>query len=54
VGKNLLDYVINVSAPLRIRVSRVMMRDPDRNEAQINQIIDQQLPDEEKNELSDL
>jgi dephospho-CoA kinase len=52
-GQDLLDYVINVSAPLRIRVSRVMMRDPDRNEAQINQIIDQQLPDEEKNELSD-
>ncbi|MFT4854962.1 MAG: dephospho-CoA kinase [Algoriphagus sp.] len=52
-GQNLLDYVINVSAPLRIRVSRVMMRDPDRSEAQINQIIDQQLPDEEKNELSD-
>ncbi len=52
-GQNLLDYVINVSAPLRIRVNRVMMRDPDRSEAQINQIIDQQLPDEEKNELSD-
>jgi dephospho-CoA kinase len=52
-GQNLLDYVINVSAPLRIRVSRVMMRDPDRSETQINQIIDQQLPDEEKNELSD-
>jgi dephospho-CoA kinase len=52
-GQNLLDYVINVSAPLRIRVSRVMMRDSNRSEAQINQIIDQQLPDEEKNELSD-
>lgn len=52
-GQNLLDYVINISAPLRIRVSRVMMRDPDRSETQINQIIDQQLPDEEKNELSD-
>lgn len=52
-GQNLLDYVINVSAPLRIRVNRVMMRDPHRSEAQINQIIDQQLPDEEKNELSD-
>lgn len=52
-GQDLLDYVINVSAPLRIRISRVMMRDPGRTEAQINQIIDQQLPDEEKNELSD-
>ena len=52
-GQNLLDYVINISTPLRIRVSRVMMRDPDRSEGQINKIIDQQLPDEEKNELSD-
>jgi dephospho-CoA kinase len=52
-GQNLLDYVINVSAPLRIRISRVLMRDPHRSEAQINQIIDQQLPDEEKNERSD-
>lgn len=52
-GQNVLDYVINVSAPLRIRVSRVMMRDPHRSEVQINQIIDQQLPDEEKNQLSD-
>jgi len=52
-GEKLLDYVINVSAPLRIRVSRVIMRDTHRSEAQINQIIDQQLPDEEKNEKSD-
>jgi dephospho-CoA kinase len=52
-GEKKLDYVINVSAPLRIRVSRVMMRDTHRNEEQINQIIDQQLPDERKNELAD-
>lgn len=52
-GAKLLDYVINVSAPLRIRVSRVLMRDPERSEAQINQIIDRQLPDDKKNELSD-
>jgi dephospho-CoA kinase len=52
-GQNLLDYVINIGAPLRIRVSRVMMRDPNRSETQINQIIDQQLPDEKKNELAD-
>lgn len=48
-----LDHVINVSSPLKIRVSRVLMRDPHRDEAQINQIIDQQLPDERKNELAD-
>jgi dephospho-CoA kinase len=48
-----LDYVINVSSPLKIRVARVLMRDPHRDEAQINHIIDQQLPDEEKNERAD-
>ncbi len=48
-----LDAVINVSSPLKIRLARVLMRDPHRNEVQINQIIDQQLPDEQKNELAD-
>ena len=52
-GEKLLDYVINVSAPLRIRVSRVLMRDPHRNSDQINQIIDQQLPDDVKSEKAD-
>jgi len=48
-----LDYVINVSSPLRIRMARVLLRDPHRSEDQVNQIINQQLPDEEKNELAD-
>jgi dephospho-CoA kinase len=48
-----LDYVINVSSPLRVRMARVLLRDPHRSEEQINQIINQQLPDEEKNELAD-
>lgn len=48
-----LDYVINVSSPLRVRIARVLLRDPQRTEEQVNQIIDQQLPDEEKNELAD-
>jgi dephospho-CoA kinase len=48
-----LDKVINVSSPLKVRVSRILMRDPHRDEAQVNQIIDQQMPDEEKNELAD-
>jgi dephospho-CoA kinase len=52
-GHKSLDYVINVSSPLRIRISRVLMRDPHRTEAQVNQIIDHQLPDEQKNELAD-
>lgn len=45
-----LDKVINVSSPLKIRIARILMRDPHRDVAQINQIIDQQMPDEEKNE----
>lgn len=48
-----LDYVINVSSPLRVRMARVLLRDPQRTEEQVNQIINQQLPDEEKNELAD-
>jgi dephospho-CoA kinase len=48
-----LDKVINVSAPLRIRVARVLMRDPQRSEEQLNHIINQQLPDEQKNDLAD-
>lgn len=48
-----LDKLINVSSPLKVRVARVLMRDPHRSEAQINSIIDQQMPDEKKNELAD-
>jgi len=48
-----LDKVINVSSPLKIRISRVLMRDQHRNEKQLNDIIDKQLPDEEKNSKSD-
>lgn len=48
-----LDYVINVSSPLKIRMNRVLIRDPDRSELQVNQIIDQQLPDDRKNEQAD-
>lgn len=52
-GEKKLDAVINVSSPLKVRVSRVLMRDPQRSLDQVNQIIDQQLPDERKNELAD-
>jgi dephospho-CoA kinase len=48
-----LDKIITVSAPLKLRMMRVLLRDPHRNEAQINAIIDQQLPDEEKNKKAD-
>ncbi len=48
-----LDFVINVSSPLKVRLARTLMRDPFRSEEQIHQIINQQLPDEQKNELAD-
>lgn len=47
-----LDFTINVSSPLKIRMARILLRDPQRTEEQINQIINQQLPDEEKNKLA--
>ena len=52
-GNQQLDAVINVSSPLKIRVARVLMRDPHRSEKQVNEIINQQLPDEEKNQKAD-
>src|SRR5690606_26216804 len=48
-----LNKVINVSSPLKVRVARVLMRDPHRTLEQVNDIIDKQLPDEEKNSLAD-
>ncbi|WP_215225177.1 dephospho-CoA kinase [Echinicola shivajiensis] len=48
-----LDKIINVSAPIKVRILRVLTRDPQRSEEQINAIIDRQLPDEQKNKLSD-
>ncbi|MFD2034935.1 dephospho-CoA kinase [Belliella marina] len=48
-----LDKIITVSSPLRIRINRVLLRDPHRNEAQLNAIIDQQMSDEEKIQGSD-
>lgn len=48
-----LDRVINVSSPLKIRMARILSRDRHRNEEQVNQIINQQLPDEQKNDLAD-
>lgn len=48
-----LDKVINVSSPLKVRVARILKRDPHRTLEQVNGIIDKQLPDEEKNEMAD-
>lgn len=52
-GEKNLDTIINVSSPLKIRISRVLMRDSHRSLDQVNHIIDQQMPDEEKNEKAD-
>ncbi|PZX59725.1 dephospho-CoA kinase [Algoriphagus ratkowskyi] len=52
-GNQALDFVINVSSPLKVRIGRILMRDSFRSEEQVNQIINQQLPDEQKNELAD-
>lgn len=52
-GQQGLDFTINVSSPLKIRVARILMRDPHRSELQVNQIVNQQMPDDEKNELAD-
>ena len=48
-----LDKIITVSSPIKIRMARVLMRDQHRDKDQLNHIIDQQLPDEKKNELAD-
>ena len=48
-----LDKTINVSSPLKIRIARILMRDPHRNEHQLHNIIEKQMPDEEKNKLAD-
>jgi dephospho-CoA kinase len=48
-----LDKTINVSAPLKIRITWVLLRDSHRNEKQVNDIIDKQMPDEDKNQRAD-
>ena len=41
-----LDVLINVMAPLELRINRIEQRDPHRSRAQIQSIIDKQLSDE--------
>ena len=43
-----LDKIIVVSAPMDIRIKRVVLRDPQRTEAEVKDIIDKQLPENEK------
>ena len=48
-----LDKVINVTAPLPLRIQRVLKRDPFRTEKEILAIIEKQLSDEKRIERSD-
>jgi dephospho-CoA kinase len=43
-----LDKIIVVSAPLDLRIKRVLSRDPQRTEAEVRGIIDKQIPEKEK------
>ena len=43
-----LDKIILVTAPLDLRIERVLKRDPQRDKAQILNIVSKQLPEEEK------
>ena len=48
-----LDVIINVNAPKAVRVERVLRRDPQRSEEQVDHIISQQLSDEERSRRAD-
>lgn len=48
-----LSKVINVSAPEKMRISRVLKRDPFRSEKEVRAIIDKQMKEEERRERSD-
>lgn len=52
-GYKSLDYTIHVTASESIRIDRVRSRDPQRSKKQIQQIIQKQLADKEKNNLAD-
>lgn len=43
-----LDYLITVTAPVDIRIARVLARDNHRTKKEVNEIISRQLNDEEK------
>ncbi|WP_205500637.1 dephospho-CoA kinase [Rufibacter psychrotolerans] len=43
-----VDHVLTVSAPTALRRARTLLRDPQRTAAQVDAIIDKQLPEEER------
>ncbi len=48
-----LDKIIVVTAPLEIRIKRILIRDPQRTETEIHGIMDKQMPEEEKIKRAD-
>ncbi len=48
-----LDKIIVVSAPLDIRIKRILSRDPQRTEVEVRSIMDKQMPEEEKLKKAD-
>jgi len=48
-----LDYLVTVTAPLDLRITRVLSRDPQRERKQIESIIERQLSDPKRVEISD-
>ncbi len=48
-----LDYIINVSAPVEVRIRRVLKRDPFRKREEVEAIIDKQLSEDERIRRSD-
>ena len=49
-----LDLVIFISAPEKVRINRVLLRDTFRTRKDIEEIIDKQLKDNQKRKLADL
>ncbi|MCF0059808.1 dephospho-CoA kinase [Dyadobacter sp. CY356] len=50
---NNLDFVIVVTAPVELRLSRIRNRDKNRSEAEIRSIIERQISDEERDAIAD-
>jgi dephospho-CoA kinase len=48
-----LEQTILIYAPLPLRIERTLLRDPHRTKKDIEKIIDNQMPDEEKKKLAD-
>jgi dephospho-CoA kinase len=49
----MLDKIIVVSAPVALRIKRVLQRDPWRNEEDVKKIIGSQMPQDEKEKRAD-